>query len=254
MTAKPTDYLVPAAVLFPFAFLLLLSCAQQWVFPHLLPAGWSPGAWLNALGGDGDLGGSLLRSFLIALTVASSATGLGFFTARNLSRHPWGERLLRLAYLPYIFAPVILAACLQYYFLRLHLTGTLLGVVLAQFIIVFPYTVILSSGFWNPRMLATEQVALSLGATPAQAARKILLPLAKGPLLVVFFQAFLISWFEYGLTLLIGVGKVRTLPLRVFDFVNEANIFYAAMAACLLSIPPVVLLVVNRKLLFVARE
>ncbi len=248
MRTKPTDYLVLAAVTFPFAFLLLLSCAQQWVFPHLLPAGWSPGAWLSALGQNGGLAGSLLRSLVIALGVASAATGLGFYTARNLSRHPAGERLLRLAYLPYIFAPVILAACLQYYFLRLHLTGTIGGVVLAQFFIVYPYTVILSSGFWNARMLATEQVAQSLGATPRQVAQQILLPLAKGPLLVVFFQAFLISWFEYGLTLLIGVGKVHTLPLRVFDFVNEANIFYAAMAACLLSIPPVVLLVLNRRI------
>lgn len=239
-------------VLFPFLFLLLLSIAQQWAFPAIWPARWSPATWTDALRAGG-LGGSVFLSLGLALTVASLATALGFTTAKSLSHHPWGQRLLRVAYLPYVFSPVILAACLQFLFLRSQLSGRPLGVLLAQFFIAYPFAVILFSSFWNDRMHAMEQLAATLGATTAQRYWKVLLPLAKGPLLIGFFQTFLISWFEYGLTNLLGVGKVQTLPVRVFQYVNEANIYYAAMAGCLLALPPVLLLWLNKRYVFVER-
>lgn len=65
-----------------------------------------------------------------------------------------------------------------------------------------------------------------------------------------FFQAFLISWFEYGLTTLIGIGKVQTLTVKVFQYIGEANIFHAALASLLLALPPAGLLWVNKQVLF----
>ena len=239
--------------LFPFAFVLVLSVSQQWVFPRVLPAAWSLAPWRTALGSGDDLGGALLTSLLVALTVGATGTLLGFASARTLARMPRGGRWLRVAYLPYVFAPVILAACLQVYFLRFGLSGSVAGVLLAHLLIVYPYAVILAYSFWTPRLLDTEDLARTLGATPTQVRRRVTWHLLRGPLNIVFFQCFLISWFEYGLTLLIGVGKVETLPLKVFQFVNEANIFYAAMAASLLILPPVLLLWINKRLLFVTR-
>lgn len=253
MKAKVGQVVLLLAALFPFAFLVALSLGQRWVFPDVLPADWSLQPWRSALGRGDDLGGALLTSLCLAVVVGGSGTLLGFSTARRLTLLPRGRRWLRLAYLPYVFAPVILAACLQYYFLRLHLSGGFGGVLLAQFFIVYPYAVILASSFWTPRLLAMEDTARTLGATNVEVQRKVTWPLLRGPLAIVFFQAFLISWFEYGLTLLIGVGKVETLPLKVFQYVNEANIFYAAMAACLLSLPPIILLWVNKRLLVLNR-
>jgi putative spermidine/putrescine transport system permease protein len=68
-----------------------------------------------------------------------------------------------------------------------------------------------------------------------------------------FFQSFLVSWFEYGLTQFIGLGKVKTLTVMVFNFINEANLFYAALACVLLVLPPIVLLYMNKKVLILAR-
>ena len=51
-----------------------------------------------------------------------------------------------------VFAPVILAACLQVFFLRLGLTGRPGGVFLGQLLIAYPFAVILFSSFWNERM------------------------------------------------------------------------------------------------------
>jgi putative spermidine/putrescine transport system permease protein len=77
----------------------------------------------------------------------------------------------------------------------------------------------------------------------------VLLPLSREVLQLGFLQTFLLSWFQYGLTLLIGAGKVQTLTLRVYSLVGEANPAYAAVASCLLVAPPAVLLLLNRRLL-----
>ncbi len=242
--------LVFLLVLFPFLFLLTLSLGRQWTFPVLLPREWSIANWVAALGQRGDLGQSLLLSLGLALSVAALSTAFGFLTSKALSEHPRGRLLLGAAYLPYVFAPVILAAVLQVFFLRLGLTGRPGGVLLGQLLIAYPFAVILFSSFWNERMRAFGQLAATLGASRLQAYRLVLLPLARGPLLITFFQTFLISWFEYGLTVLLGVGKVQTLPVKVFQFVNEANIYYAALAGLLLALPPTVLLWVNKQWVF----
>ena len=60
--------------------------------------------------------------------------------------------LLLLAYLPFVLSPVILAVCLKFYFNKMNISGTFLGVVLAQMIIAFPYCIIFFIGFWNQRI------------------------------------------------------------------------------------------------------
>jgi putative spermidine/putrescine transport system permease protein len=78
----------------------------------------------------------------------------------------------------------------------------------------------------------------------------VVLPVALPQLLVCFFQTFLISWFEYGLTTIIGVGKVQTLTLKVYQYIGEANIFYAALSSCIIVFPPAIFLWINKRFVF----
>ncbi|HRD79185.1 MAG TPA: hypothetical protein PLL53_00400 [Saprospiraceae bacterium] len=243
-------YTFAGAVLFPFALLLALSFGQNWRFPALLPAVWTMDNWQLLLTSQSDLAQSLLRSLSISAGIATAATGLGFITAKHIAYHPWRQQWLTLAYLPYIFAPVILAATLQFFFLRLGLAGNVPGVLFAQLLIAYPFGVIFFTGFWNDRMRAMEQLSATLGGNKRQTFLRVLLPAAQGALLVCFFQTFLISWFEYGLTTLIGIGKVQTLTVKVFQYIGEANIFHAALASLLLALPPAGLLWVNKQVLF----
>ena len=95
---------------------------------------------------------------------------------------------------------------------------------------------------------AMEDLVRTLGGTTWQLYRRVLLPLSRAPMAICFFQTFLISWFQYGLTLLVGTGKIQTLPIRVYAYVNEADPGYAAVASALLMLPPVLLLWSNRRL------
>lgn len=240
---------VLSAIVFPFLFLVLLSLGRSWPYPEVLPTVWTLEHWQSLFSGGGSLAHSLGLSLLISCCMATTATVLGMWVSRQFAMHPWKERLLSLAYLPYVFSPVILAACLQHFFLRFNLAGRLSGVLPAHLLITFPFALLFFSSFWNPNLIAMEQLVYTLGGNRRQALRRVILPAARGPLLVCFFQTFLISWFEYGLTLLIGLGKVPTLPIRVFQYVNEANLFLAALSTCLIFLPPIILLWVNRRFL-----
>jgi len=241
---------VVALFLFPFLFLLMLSLTGSWQFPSLLPDAWSLRAWQSMISFDSAVTQSLGLSLLISLTVATVSTAFGFMTSKFIAFHEKRKLFTVLSYFPFILSPVIYAACVNYFFIVMGLSGSVAGVMLGQLIIAYPYSVILFSGFWNNRMQRMEQLVYTLGGSGWEAYRSVLIPMAKGMLLVSFFQTYLISWFEYGLTTIIGVGKVQTLTLQVYQFVIEANIFYAALSSFILIIPPALMLYANKKYLF----
>lgn len=237
-------------ILIPFAVLLMLSFGRNWAYPNVFPAVWTFKNWTFLVATNSHLSQSLLLSLFISLIIATVVTSLSFITSKQVAFSRFRNQWLLLAYFPYVFAPVILGACLQVLFLRMDLSGNIWGVMLAQLFISYPFGIILFMGFWNDRMRSMEQLVATLGGNQLQTYIKVLLPVAKSALLICFFQTFLISWFEYGLTTVIGVGKVQTLTVKVFQYVNEANIFYAALASCLLIFPPIVLLWLNKRFVF----
>lgn len=241
------------AFLFPVAYLLVLSMAESWIFPQVLPETLTIDRWIMLLTGGNDLFGSLVLSLVTALSVAILSTFTGFYTSKHLAYHPKRSLWMRLSYFPFVLSPVIYAAVLYYYFIEFGLSGNVFGVILAQLLIAYPYSVILFSGFWSQRMQNIEQLVQTLGGNRWQTYRHVLFPMAQGLLLVCFFQTFLISWFEYGLTTIIGVGQVQTLTLKVFQYINEANFYNAALSSSLLVLPPIILLYFNKRFLFQKR-
>lgn len=250
---RPGGFLAVAvalACIFPFAFLLALSLAGPWRFPLLLPEFWSGARWSSLVGDQRGLLSSLLASLLLSAAVAAVATGLGFLTSRAIAFHARRRLLLFLAYLPFVFSPVILAACLLHVFLRLHLAGSWLGVGLAQLLLAYSFAIVFFQGFWNREKRALGDLVATLGGSTGQLYRRVYLPLGREMLEISFFQTFLLSFFQYGSTVLIGGGAVKTLPVEVYHFAGEADPYYAALAGCLLVWPPFLLLWVNRRFVF----
>lgn len=238
-----------SGLLLPLGLLAVLSLGRRWTFPEVFPRQWTTAHWTSLLGGSSGLRDGLLLSLGISLVVAGTATGFGVWAARQVARSRRRGLALWAAYAPYVLSPVIYAVLLQVFFLRLGLSGQVVGVMLGQLLLTFPFAVIFFQSFWGRQVLDYEQAARTLGASGRQIARRILLPLARPMLVLCFFQCFLISWFEFGLTNLIGLGQVKTLPIRVFQYVQEANVHFAALASLLLIGPPLVLLLLNRRFL-----
>ncbi|HYM60638.1 MAG TPA: ABC transporter permease [Thermoanaerobaculia bacterium] len=233
----------------PFALVIMLSLAHGWRFPAILPHPFTAELWRSIVTGRVDLGAVFARSAALSATVALLSTAASFITAKFIAYHRRRPLLLTLAYAPYVMSPVILGVCILYLYIRAGIDGTFAGVVLAQTIFAFSFGIVFFTAFWNREKLELEQLVYTMGGTTRQLYSRVLLPLSRDALILCFFQTFLISWFQYGITLLIGEGKVQTLPLKVFDYIGEANPGYAALSSCLLVIPPVVMLWINKRLL-----
>lgn len=239
-----TSGLLCILFVFPFLFLFFLSLINNWQY-HPTLRNWSVLFYTNS-----DLLKGLYLSLFVSIAVSFLATVLGFVTSRAVTYHHRNRYLLFAAYLPYILSPVVYAACIYFFFVIFELAGTTHGVVLGQFIIAYPFSVIFFSGYWNHRLRSMEQLSATLGGNTIQTFFRVIIPVSRPMLLVCFFQTFLISWFEYGLTTIIGVGKIQTLTVKVYQYINEANPFYAAVASCLLILPPAILLWANKTFVF----
>lgn len=253
MTQKALKYLYAIAVLFPLVYLVVLSLSSQWAFPELLPKTWTLQHWSKSLFQKGEILQSLMFSLLLSTLLATTVTVLSFCISKYIAYSNYRQFYMRLTLIPYILSPVILAVIFQYYFSVFDLSGKFLGVWLAQLFFALPFGIVIFNNFWNLKIKSIEQLSFTLGANSFQSLTKVVIPLSKPVIVLCFFQSFLVSWFEYGLTQFIGLGKVKTLTIMVFNYINEANIFYASLACVLLVIPPMLLLYLNKKFLIIAR-
>ncbi len=232
----------------PLGLLALLSLSRYWTYPSLWPQRLQLSQWRALTSGSG-IPSAFAHSLLMAVSVGILATALAFVSSRAVAVHRRSDGLVVLAHLPFAVSPVVLGSSLLYAFIRLHLAGHILGVMLAQWLFAYAYAVILLQGLWNARMEALADLATTLGARPAQVWRRVWLPGARGLLGICLFQTCLISWFDYALTTVIGSGQVSTLTTKVFQYFGSGDMRLAAACALLLMLPPLVALGFNRRLL-----
>ncbi len=241
--------LVGLVAVLPIAYLVLLSITRVGAPPRVRPAEVRLDAWAFLLSGRGEMLHGFLVSLGLSAAVAISSTPLGFITARYVAFHRRRRLLLFFAYLPFMLSPVILGTCMLYFYIRTGLSGSLGGVFLAQTVFTFGFSIVFFLSFWNREKLALEDLVSTLGGSRYQYYRLVLLPISRDALRTGMYQIFLLSWFQYGLTILIGEGRVRTLPVLVYAHLAEANPLFAAAAGVLLVLPPLALLGFNRRFL-----
>ena len=245
---KLATALVALCCVFPFVVLVGYSLVTSWAPARLLPDALSLSRWAELL--SGDLPRALGVSTVLALVVGAVSTVGGFAAARLVAYSRFGAPLLFLAYVPYLMSPVLVGVCLLALYLRMGLAGTWAGVALSHLTLALGFATVFFTAFWSRRIAQQEAAARTLGARAWQVLTRVVWPQARPLAIVCFVQSFLLSWFQYGLTVLIGQGKVQTLTVRIFFYLNEANPYYAAVAACLLVGPPALLLWFNRRFVF----
>ena len=151
-----------------------------------------------------------------------------------------------LAFTAVALPPVALGVGLQLTVLALGLGGTLVGVFLSHLVPALGYLTLVFLGVftrWDPRL---DETAATLGANGRVRWRMVLLPLLRRPIAEAMALGFLVSWAQVALTLLVGGGAVRTLPLDVLAMLQAGQDQRAAVGALALVIPAVIVLGVSR--------
>lgn len=238
--------LVAALVALPFVPLSLWTFAGEWRFPDLLPSEWSARGVSYLLEPGGRVFEATANSLLIAGAVALASVAVGLPAGMALGTYTFRLKGLVIFFilLPILVPPLASTMGIHLTFIRFGLADTAFGVFLVHLVPTVPYTAIILTSVFAERTGELEAAARTLGASPAQAFRHVTLPEVAPGVAVAGLFAFLISWGQYILTVLIGGGQVVTLPMLLFSAASGNDPVVTSALALVFAVPAVLALVV----------
>jgi putative spermidine/putrescine transport system permease protein len=166
---------------------------------------------------------STLTSARVGLMATAIATTVGTMLAYGLvrGRVPARAAVLGLVLSPLIVPAVVIAIATYFLLVRVNLQGTEFGLALAHAVHAIPYVVLVVSANLQGVDLELERAARSLGASAFATFRTITGPLIRPALIVASFFAFLTSFDDIIFVLFLGLGRVNTLPMRMWEGVKQ---------------------------------
>jgi len=189
---------------------------------------------------------SLVNSLIVAVSTAATAVLVSTLFAYALSRfHMIGRTaIFATLFTTQVFPSFLLLIPIFLIFNRLHLSDTLLGLVLTHLTFAIPFSTMLLKSYFDALPVEIEQAALMDGCSPLGVIFRVVVPIAKPALAAVGLFSFILSWQEllFALTL-IQSPDLRTLPVALNLMVGENAVLWGPLmaGATLMTLPAVVL-------------
>ena len=184
---------------------------------------------------------SLVATVLSVLVGVPAGRALGLYKFR-------GKELVELFILaPTIVPGIAVVLGIHSIFISIGLNNTVPGVILVHLIPTLPYMILVMSGIFSNYDPAFEDQARSLGASPIKTFWYITLPAILPGIIVGGLFAFLVSWSQYILTLLVGGGRVVTLPLLLFNFASSGRNDITGAIGMIYILPGILILVLTAR-------
>jgi len=201
----------PIFVVIPLSF----SAANYLQFP---PEDLSLRWYAAYLGGRGWVDATIL-SVEVASVVTVLATVLGTAAAFGIVRSdfPFKKAVYGALLSPLIVPSIITAIALYFLFAPLHLVGNFWGLVLAHTILALPLVVVVVTASLRSFNMALERAAMSLGAAPWTALRRITLPIIAPGIATGALLAFLASFDEVVVAIFLAGTDAVTLPKKIWE-------------------------------------
>jgi putative spermidine/putrescine transport system permease protein len=162
---------------------------------------------------------AITRSLIVGFLTAALAMCLGAPAAFFLARRSFLGKTAAMAFIltPLILPRIIIAVALFYFYARLGLIGSPLGLILGHTVLALPYVVITVMAVLKNYDQRLDQAAASLGASPPRVLWHITVPLIRSGLIAAFLFAFVTSFDELTIALFISAGVATTLPKQMWD-------------------------------------
>ncbi|KXK62050.1 hypothetical protein AWW66_10410 [Micromonospora rosaria] len=116
-------------------------------------------------------------------------------------------------------------------FTALRMVGTYPALILSHVIITFPLTVFIMVNFFAALPQEIYDAAEVDGCGKLETFARIAVPLTRPGMLTAGILAFIFSWNDFKMALILSDGDSRTLPVAVFNFVHEASLDWGPMMA-----------------------
>lgn len=218
-------FLLIPIILFPMLITIVWIFTERWAWPDLLPQVFSLRAINEIWSRKEQLTSLLLSSVWISGLVGILSVLIGIMTARAFTCYEFvGKRMIHFfSILPFMVPATVFAMGVQITFIKLGLNNTVTGVVISHLICSLPYAIRLLVDGMEALGTGFEEQARVLGADAVTAFLKTTFPLLSPVLISSFCMAYVVSFSQYFLTLLIGGGAVKTFAIVMVPYLQSGD-------------------------------
>jgi ABC-type spermidine/putrescine transport system permease subunit II len=230
--------ILPSLIAIPMSF----TNTKFLVFP---PQGFTLGWYQNFITDENWMGPAFL-SLRVAILTALISVCLGTMTSLALVRGtlPFKKTLNIFLISPMMIPVIIIAFAVYGLYAKLHLIGSLIGVVLGHTIIAVPFVILIVNASLFRFDINLERAARNLGASPLKTFWLITLPLIKPGMVSAAVFSFITSMDELVLSMFLIGSKQKTLPMKIFSqiqwvidpVVAAASTFFIAVSIAIVII------------------
>ncbi|MEZ5862073.1 MAG: ABC transporter permease [Geminicoccaceae bacterium] len=175
---------------------------------------WTSDSWMH----------SIRNSFFIATGATVVATVLGTIAALGLSRShmPFRATIMGILISPMIVPLIISAAGMFFFYSRIGLAQTYLGIILAHAALGTPFVVITVTATLAGFDYSLTRAAANLGADPTTTFFRVTMPLILPGVISGALFAFITSLDEVVIVLFLASVEQRTIPREMWSGIREA--------------------------------
>ena len=172
---------------------------------------------------NSDWQAALRNSLLIAPVATLLAVSFGTLAAIGLSQShvPFRRAIMAILISPMIVPLIISAAGMYFFYSRIGLQGTYLGVVLAHAALGIPFVIITVTATLVGFDRSLTRASANLGADPVRTFFKVQMPLILPGVISGGLFAFITSFDEVVVVLFVGSAGQKTLPWQMFTGLRE---------------------------------
>jgi len=166
---------------------------------------------------------AIRNSFFIGLCATVIATVLGTLAAIGLSNPvmPFQRLIMAMLLSPMIVPLIITAAGMYFFYTKLGLSGSYLGVIIAHAALGTPFVIITVNAALAGFDFSLMRASMGLGATPTYTFFKIIMPLIRPGVISGALFAFVTSFDEVVVILFLAGPEQRTIPREMFSGLRE---------------------------------
>ena len=197
---------------------------------------WNNAQWMRAI----------RNSFFIGICATLLSTALGTLAAIGLSRSemPYRRLIMSILISPMIVPLVITAAGMFFFYSKIHLSQTYIGVIMAHAVLGTPFVIITVTATLVGFDKSLVRASYSLGAGPIQTFFKIQMPLIIPGVISGGLFAFITSFDEVVAVLFLASPEQRTIPRQMWSGIREQISPTILAVATLLVLLSIILLTV----------
>lgn len=234
----------------PLLLMSARSVSFRWSWPDIYPETISFRAW-EVIFRDPDIIWAIAVTIFIATVVVILNFMLAVPAAYGLSRYRFrGKPFIEAVLMLPILVPVLaIAMGMHLTMIRLGLADSAVGVILIHLMPTIPYAVRVMKAGFDRLSPDWEEQCSTLGVNRWRLFWTMLVPQIIPSIRSMAVLVFVISLSQYVLTLIIGGGRIMTLPMIYYPYFTSGDGAVVAGFSVLFALLPIVFLIVFEGLL-----